>query len=172
MFDDLLAYCPGEETDYVWVNLRWSREGPAFRLFALQNRSDLVGQLPVNAPIIFAGKRLSLGDRVHVPAGGTAISNGKPPRLIRDLVDKAAMGVGDVKRLNEPQAGTARRRFIYFVGFEAAAVGNYNERSRRHRTEVSACCATIRQILFARREKITRYFPAAFRLSLPDCLRP
>src|SRR5437763_17211231 len=69
------------------------------------------------------------------------------------------MGVGNVEGLHEFQAGPARRRFIYAISFETAAVGDDDKRCRCHTTRVvrGACGAIILQIVFASRPKLTRY---------------
>src|SRR5438552_8559060 len=160
VFHDLLAYIPRQKIDNVRVDLRRCGEGPAFGFLASQNFRDLIRQLPVYATVVFTQQRLPLGYGVHMSPAHSPVAHRKSPSLIGHLIEQFTMGVGNVEGLHEFQAGPARRRFIYSISFETAAVGDDDKRCRCHRTSVfrGACGAIILQIVFASGPKITRYF--------------
>ncbi|MEY2492258.1 MAG: hypothetical protein QOH24_1209 [Verrucomicrobiota bacterium] len=144
------------------INLGGSGKGPAFHFFAAQDIRDLIGELPIDAAIVFTGKCLALSNGVHMPAACPAITDRKAPRLIGNFINQAPMGISNIESLDQSQTGATGWRFIDFVSFKAAAVSNDDERCRSHRTKVSTSCAIIGQILFVSRWKSTRYFSSRF----------
>ena len=52
---------------------------------------------------------------------------------VGDLVHELSMRVGNVERLDELQTGPARRRLVYFVGFQTSAVRDNDERAWCHK---------------------------------------
>src|SRR5439155_3287861 len=54
------------------------------------------------------------------------------PGQIAHLIDDSSMRVGHVKCLHELQSRSARRRFVYPIGFQAAAISDDHKRTRCH----------------------------------------
>jgi hypothetical protein len=61
----------------------------------------LIGELPIDAPIVLARQCLPLGDRVHVASAGAAIPDRKSPRLIGNFVYQPPMSIGNIESLNQ-----------------------------------------------------------------------
>lgn len=125
VLDNSLTNFLRQEFDDGRMNRRRRGEGPTFLAFALDGFSDVIGQLAENPAIVFALDSLTLGGSALTPAAG--ITNRKTPRLVGQFILIAAVRVGGIKRLHQPQTRAALVGLLHFVSFQAAAVGDDDE---------------------------------------------
>ncbi len=126
MLDNSVAYRRRQKIDNRTVDFRRCRKRPAFFSGIGDNFFNLIGQLLVNAAIGFRFPLGAFGDGICV-APTRAIAYGKSTRQVCNFIRKPAVSVGQVERLNKLQAGTASRRFVYSISFQAAAICHDNE---------------------------------------------
>ena len=117
VLDNLVARIPREKIDNVRIDFGGCGKGPTLGFFPAQNFGDLIGQLPINATIVFAGKSLSFSNGIHVPSAHPSIAYRESAGLIRHLVHQSTVGVGDIECLHKLQTRTAGGRFINSVCF-------------------------------------------------------
>ena len=60
------------------------------------------------------------------------------PGQVTHLIDESSVCVSHVKCLHELQARSARRRFLYQIGFQAAAISDDHKRTRCHGKSLAA----------------------------------
>ena len=60
------------------------------------------------------------------------------PGRVAHLINESSVRVSQVKCLYELQARSARRRFVYSIGFQAAAIGDDHKRTRCHGKSLAA----------------------------------
>jgi len=98
MFNYPAADGGGKQFTHGAMDRRWSGKRPAFRTFAPNDFSDMLGELFANPSIGFGLERCPFRDRIGVAS--VAIADRKASGLIRQFVVITPMGVGEIKGLN------------------------------------------------------------------------
>ena len=100
VLNDPVANAVGQKIDNRGMNFGRRGEGPAFLATAVNNLSDLIGQLFVN-PAIGFGCKFSFGDGRRSAMGARAFGDRKTSGQVSYLVDESAMRIGDIECLDQ-----------------------------------------------------------------------
>ena len=115
VLDDSIADAVRQKIDNRGMNFGCRGERPTFFAAVVNNFRDLIGELLMNAAIGL-GVQFALGNGGSMLNAGP-VANRIASGQIAHLIDKSSMRVGDVKCLDEMQARSAGRCFIYTIGF-------------------------------------------------------
>jgi len=129
MLDDAIANLWRELIDDSGMNRGRRGERPAVFSFALHHVDNAVRELFHDAPLGFVFDPCPFRDRIHLAWRRAAR---KPAGLVSHLVLVTPVRFGGVEGLDELEARAARRRCVYSIGFEGAAIRHDDERSRCH----------------------------------------